>query len=198
MKVVYVRTPKTKGYLRVGVDTGEGVSDFYLSESEYSGLGSPLTGDSVSAALLSELSYLDMKYRARLRALRILSYGDNSRSALFLKLMRAGIKRDVAEEIADEMVGFGYIDSQRQLERLITNEVNLRNTGPGKLIPKLVSKGYSHSDIEEKISQLSDRGEISFEDAKKRLLAKLPPDSDREKIKKTLYKNGYSVCLNDL
>ena len=197
MKVTYVRAAKTKGFLNLGIETEEGVVKFSLSERDYSRLGAPLSGDVLTDDVYEELMLLDMRYKAKRRALNILSYGDNSERALTMKLIRAGVKSDIARDVTEEMVRLGYVNKSRQLEKLIINEVNLRNTGPCKLIPKLIAKGYSHSDIEAKIDELSELGEISFDQAKKRLIERLPEGADAEEIRKTLYKNGYSICLKD-
>ncbi len=190
MKVVYIKPSSAKGYLRIGVLDGEKNLSFTVAEREYADAGSVLPGDSLDAELLSALKLADERYRARTKALRVLSYGDNSEGMLMRKLTAAGISRGVACEVVSEMVALGYINSRRQLEKLVSSEVNIKNSGPRKLIPKLVSKGYKKSEVEEVIDDLISRGEIDFDEAKERLLQ----DASEEEYKKILYKNGYSVC----
>lgn len=192
MTVIYIRAGKSKGYLRVGVDCGTEKCDFSVSESEYRVAGSPLTSDKLTREAFDLLLLADMRYKARIKAMRILSFGDNSERMLERKLRAAGIKAEVATEVVREMVSHGYINSARQLERLVSNEVQIRFTGPAKLIPKLIAKGYSKSEIESVINNLSERGIIDFDEAKARLISKkLPEDASSEEIKKLLYKNGY-------
>ena len=136
-----------------------------------------------------------MRYKARLKALRILSFGDNSELMLKRKLLAAGIKRDIIDGVVAEAVSLGYINTERQIKKLIINEVSYNLSGPRKIIPKLINKGYSKSDIEAAVSELVDTGEVDFEAAKARLIeSKLPENADEEQIKKLLYKNGYYVC----
>ncbi len=193
MTVIYIKEAGAKGYLRVGIaQEGEKYS-FTVSESEYREAGSPLTRDNLTREAFNILQYADMRYKAKLKALRILSYGDNSEGMLKRKLCMSGIKREIAEEIVCECVRLGYINADRQLEKLIINEVNIRCSGMGKIIPKLISKGYMRSDIERVAGVLAERGEIDFDEAKARLISKLPEDASDEEIKKTLYKNGYAA-----
>ena len=192
MTVIYIRPSSSKGYLRIGVESEE-KKEYTLSESEYAALGSPLVGDNLTRDTVSDLKLADMRYRAKKKALNVLSFGDNSEKMLIYKLTSAGISREISEEVTREMVARGYINSRRQLEALIINEVNSKLHGPGKIIPRLIAKGYNKSEISEVISELEYSGKIDFDSARKRLLARLPEDADGEDVKKLLYKNGYSV-----
>ena len=195
MTVIYIRAARTRGYLRIGVSDGEKEHSFTVSESEYKAAGSPLSRDNLTRESYNTLFIADMRYNARLRATRILSYGDNSEKRLTEKLVFSGISRDVATEVTHEMVSLGYINSERQLERLVTSEVNIKLNGPRKIIPRLVAKGYSRSDIQNMIDELLRQGIIDFDAAREKLIkSKLGDDADSEEIKKLLYKNGYSVC----
>ena len=194
MTVIYIRPARSKGYLRVGVESDK-TYDFTVSEAEYSACGSPLTGDKLTRDSFDGLYLGDMRYKARLKAFRILSFGDNSEAMLRRKLMTAGANREIADEVVAEMVSRGYINAERQLRNLIINEVTCHLSGPRKFIPKLIAKGYSKSKIEAVVDELLDSGDIDFEAAKARLIeSKLPEDADGEQIKKLLYKNGYYVC----
>ena len=193
--VIYVRPGNTKGYIRVGVKSDEEKHDFSVSESEYRDAGSPMSGDDLTQDSFEELYLADMKYRAKLKALRILSYGDNSERTLARKLSLSGISADIVRETVCEMVSLGYVNSERQIEKLILNEVSLHCHGPRKIMMKLMSKGYSKSEIQKVMDRLLESGEIDFDAAAQRLLKnKLPTDADSEDIKKLLYKNGYYVC----
>lgn len=194
MTVSYVKCAKTKGYLRIGITTDSGNREFTVSEKDCNKAGGVSVGDNLTRDTFEFLSYSDMEYKAQIKALRILSYGDNSERMLLRKLTASGISRDVAEKTVSEMVNLGYINTSRQLELLITNEVNLNSAGPRKIVNKLALKGYGVKDITEKISELERRGEIDFNKAKERLIkSKLRDEKDREEIKKLLYKNGYFV-----
>ena len=129
MKVIYIRDSRSRGYLRIGLSDGEKKLEYTVSEKQYSELGSPLTGDEYSD--VEALCECDMRYRAKLYALRILSFGDNSELALKRKLIARSVSPKIAAQTAAEMVGLGYVDEHRQLERLIENEVNQRLVGSG-------------------------------------------------------------------
>ena len=160
-----------------------------MSEREYADAGSPLVSDDLTRDTVSSLKLADMRYTARMKALRILEYGDNSERMLIIKLNRAGISRAIAEEISREMVMRGFINDRRQLERLILNEVKMLR-GPMKFIPKLISKGYSKSDIEIVIDTLTENGEMDIDAARQELLLKAG-DLSFEEQAKLLYKNGF-------
>lgn len=195
MTVIYIREAKARGYLRIGLSDEEKI-EYTVSEADYRDADSPAVGDYLTRDALSLLKNADMRYKARMRALRILSLGDNSEKMLMLKLMRAGASHDIASEVVEEMVKLGYVNSQRQLERLIIYEVNEKLHGPRKLLPRLIAKGYSRDEVARVMNDLALDGEIDFEAAKMRLIEKhrLDIESDEEEIKKLLYKNGYSVC----
>lgn len=193
MTVIYIKEAGTKGYLRVGIAEDAEKYSFTVSESEYREAGSPLTRDNLTREAFDILQYADMRYKAKLKAFRILSYGDNSEGMLKRKLLMAGINREIAEETVCECVRLGYINADRQLEKLIASEVNIKNQGMGKIIPKLISKGYRRAEIERVADELVEKGEIDFDAAKERLILKLGEDAADEEIKKTLYKNGHTV-----
>jgi hypothetical protein len=140
MKVIYIRDSKSRGYLRIGISVGEEKKEYTLSEREYRGELSLLVGDEVSDGALSRLIECDMKYRAKLSALRILSYGDNNEKVLKAKLISKGISQKAAHEVAREMVSLGYINERRQLEVLVEKEVLRELRGPRAVYMRLMKK----------------------------------------------------------
>ena len=193
--VTYIRPGKSKGYISIGIQCDDEKYTFSVSEDVYSDVGTPVVGDFIESDVFCVMKDADELYRANLKALRILSFADNSRIALMRKLINAGFSRRVCEAVVSDMVKLGYINEKRRLYSLIKDEVSLSYTGPRKLIPKLMAKGYSHGDIESVMYELADRGEIDFAEAKKRLIEKkLGTSPDREEVKKLLYKSGYDVC----
>ena len=194
MHVVYVRPSRTKGYIRIGIDSDGERINLTVSESEYKDAGSPMCRDEVDSDSYAILLNANDGYKARLRALRILEYSTNSERSLFRKLRASGYSRELCEEVAGEMKGYGYLDDLRQLRRLVELEVTRNMTGPRKLVPKLVAKGYSASDIRATIDELSDSGVIDFSLAREALIEKRCEGLSEEDTKKILYKNGYTVC----
>lgn len=193
MTVIYIKSAE-RGYLSVGVFDGEEKGRFIISEREWREMGEVRVRDEISAEQLDILTRSDMRYKARLRALRILSYGDNSKRQLSRKLYSAGVRRDIIDEVVEEMLSLGYINSERQISRLVINEVNLHLYGPRKIIPKLIAKGYDKSEVEEVISSLIRSGEVDFSAARTRLIStKLPENATDEEKAKLLYKYGYKT-----
>ena len=193
MVVAYIKDGE-RGYLRLGVSDGDKKYTFTISQKEYREIGEVRPRDEISEEIFKFLSRSDMRYKARLRALRILSYGDNSKRMLARKLYSAGVRRDIIDEVIEEMLSLGYINSERQISRLVINEVTLHSYGPRKIIPKLISKGYDKSEIEEVISALIQSGEIDFGAVRERLMeSKLDENATEEEKNKLLYKYGFST-----
>lgn len=191
----YIRELKDNGLLLLGI-VGEGESaDYTVNASLYAEIGSPSIGDAIDPASLSAIRYADELYRARKKALNILAYADNNQRNLRAKLLRAGFVNEIALRVCEEMVSFGYINEKNQLERLILVEANQKLRGPSRIIPALVTKGYSSSEVKEVLCRLVDEGQVDFEkNAKLLIKKKLPTDCESEDRKKLLYKNGYKIC----
>lgn len=195
IRVEYVRAAASKGYQRLGINDGGSISAYTVSEAIYSSLDEPRTGDALTRDTVDVIKKADMEYRARIYALRILGYADNSERRLVDKLVGRGIDREIATQVAREMVSLGYINTARQLDSLVRSEVNVRFSGPAKIIPKLKSRGYDAKDISASISRLLDAGEIDFSIARARLIESKGIDpEDSEGVKKILYRNGHSIC----
>ena len=190
----YKREIKDTGLLLLGI-VGEGESaDYTVNSTLYLEIGSPSVGDIISDTDMSAVKYADELYRARKKALNILAYADNNQKTLKAKLLRAGFKYEIADLVLTEMVSRGYVNEKNQLERLILTEANQKLRGPLKIIPALINKGYTSSDVREVLRRLTDEGEIDFSANAERLIEKkLPAEADGEEIKKLLYKNGYNI-----
>lgn len=194
LRVEYIKGAASRGYLRIGIsDDGERTA-YTVSEATYRSIGEPRAADILTRDSLEAVKTGDMEYRARIYALRILAYADNSERRLVEKLVGRGIARDIAVRVAEEMVSLGYINTPRQLDTLVRSEVNIRFSGPAKIIPKLRARGYDTGDISEAITRLQNSGEIDFDEAKRRLIAAkgIDPD-DEENVKKILYRNGHKI-----
>lgn len=196
MKIVGVRPAKSAGYITVLALDGSGEKkSLTVSEQDYAEAGMPMANDTLSQRNTLILLSSDERYRARLFALRILSYSDNNEKTLVKKLISRGIGADAAVSVAHEMVSLGYIDEQRQLMRLVAHEANTALSGPHKICAKLRSRGYSATDIDRAIENLTRSGEIDFERSSAELInKKLTRGATDEEIKRLLYKYGYSVC----
>ena len=190
----FVREIKDSRLLLLGL-AGEGESARYtVNYSLYEELGSPSAGEELDEGQISAIICADEYIRAKKKALSILAYADNNKKNLGAKLYRAGFGRETVASVVAEMESLGYIDERRQLERIILSEANQRLRGPRKIIPALVAKGYSSTDVGGVMRALVDAGEIDFSENAKALIAKkLPEGTDSEEKKKLLYKNGFII-----
>ena len=189
----FIREAKDSSLLSLGIVEGEESARYTVSARIFLEIGSPTVGDVLDNSQMSAMEYADKLYRAEKKALSILSFADNNYRTLKQKLGRAGFDSEIAGEICDKMVSLGYINETRQLERLVLVEANTKLRGPGRIVPALVAKGYSLSDVKSVTMDLIERGEIDFKENAKKLLAKKLPDGQSEEKKKFLYKNGYKV-----
>ena len=91
------------------------------------------------------------------------------------------------------MIGLGYINETRQLERLIENEANVKLLGRRKIFEKLISKGYKKGEIELVLEELISQGIVDFEKSGQKLIEKkIHAAASEEEIRSLLYKNGYT------
>ena len=191
MKIVYMREPE-HGRVRMGIGEGEDVSRYSVSLATVSELGL-MRGMELGDEAFSVIASDDERYRCMKRALSLLSYGDNTKGALLMKLLRSGFPKDVAAECIRECLRLGYIDERRQIERAVINEANRSFRGRSYIMKKLRSKGYSASDISEVIDMLIDSGEIDFGKSFERLCEKKGVSGDEERTA-LLYKYGYRTA----
>ena len=188
-KIAYVKETKEKNLL-LGV-VGEENSRYTITPRAYEAIGEPRVGCELDGETLSEIKRLDECYRAKKKALSLLALADNNQRTLTLKLRRLGYSRECVEDVVCEMVRLGYINEERQLERLVLLAVE-KLWGPRKIFAHLSSKGFQSGDIRRAIESLRDSGEVDFDAQKMKLIEKkLPPDADAEEKKKLLYKNGF-------
>lgn len=164
---------------------------YIITEGTYREIGCPLSGEEIDGDSLYTLKAEDEKKRALQKALNTLSYADNNKKALYVKLLRAGFSKDAAEYAITDCVMRGYIDEQRQVERLVM-KLYSELAGPHKIRAKLIAKQYSISLINKTIYSLEEKGEIDFKENKNTLLqTKLSNDASYDEKMKLLYKYGY-------
>lgn len=190
--IQYVKRQEKSTLLLLGISEGEDSARYTVSAALYESLGSPDRGESLSEGEMAEIIYADEEYRAKKKALSLLALADNNEYNLRQKLLRYGIRREIAEAVVGEMVGRGYVDEIRQLERLVLREANEALHGKRKILARLVAKGYSPSDVKSVILKLSELGEVDFIRNRERLIEhRLGDGADEEEVKKLLYKHGY-------
>ena len=195
MKLLYMRASRSRGYLVLGIAIEEEKLAFTVSEADYAELGSPRVGDRISEDALGFIKRSDEGYRARLCALRILSYADNNEATLCRKLIMKKISPETARAVSREMTSLGYINEDEQIKRAVVKEANINLLGPKKIRAKLCYKGFDSDAVDLAIESLVLSGEIDFTLSSKRLAAKkLARGASEQEIKMLLYKNGYDIC----
>ena len=192
-RLLYIRDAGNS-LLLLGIDEEGECVRYTVSRVLYSELGSPSRGEILGEEVMDAVRSYDERYRAKKKALSLLSYSDKNEATLRRRLTSDGFSREISEEVSREMVGLGYINEERQLERLILNEANVKLRGPMRIIPTLVGKGFSSENVRRIMLTLSESGEIDFKGNAKKLADKrLPGCEDSEEIKKLLYRNGYKI-----
>lgn len=193
-KIISVASAEGSGTVRIGIAADGGKTYYTVTPAAYSAAGEPAVGDILEGDALEDIENSDRYVKAKKKALSLLSYSDNSLRNLTAKLCRAGFDRRTVAAVTEEMVQLGYVDEERQLERLVLDEANRSLHGPSRIMRRLVANGYPASKVRSTLSRLCDEGEISFEENSRRLIEKkLPDEADEEQIEALLYKYGYKT-----
>ena len=166
-----------------------------VSKQTYSSIGEPMQGEELREEELAEARLSDGEYRAMKKALSLLSFADNNRKNLYLKLLRLGFEKQISAQTVRECVRLGYIDERRQLCRLVAEEANRKLHGPRLIRPRLYSKGYSAADIDLVIETLVASGEVDFLSNFDFLCKKHSADTEEERLA-LRYKYGYGTEVN--
>lgn len=189
-EVSYVRSHGSKAQL---VTVGIALSDekYTISEGTYRRIGCPLSGDYLDEDDMRAIAREDGERRALARALKILSYADNSEKRLYTKLITAGFEPTYAKFATEECVRLGYLCEKSQLERF-TVRLAEELWGPKKIMARLISRGYARDDIRQAIERLTDSGVIDFQQSRSKLIEKKLGDNFTAEDKHKLFKKyGY-------
>ena len=190
-EILSVRQKGAKATLVVIRLSGEPDVTYTVSEGTYRRIGCPLSGDIIDSEGLEIIEKEDGERAALARALKILSFGDNSERRLYSKLSAAKIPQKYAHFAVEECVRLGYLDEERQLERavLLLSEELL---GPKKIAARLTARGYGMKKIKDTLNRLSYSGKLDFKKMRAALISKkLGEDAEAEEKRKLLYRYGY-------
>ena len=190
-KITAVKAKGKKGDIITLWIMGDDARSYTISEGTYRRIGCPLSGDIVDGETMGLIECEDAQRQALAKALKILSFGDNSERRLFAKLSAARIPKEHARFAIEECVRLGYLDEKRQIERatLLLHEGLF---GPKKITAKLAMRGYGAKEIRQVMSELSQSGKLDFHQSRAKLIQKKLGDApDPEEKKKLLYKFGY-------
>ncbi len=144
-----------------------------------------------------KLEYDAELWKAVKKGLDILSYGDNTKSALTVKLRQRGFGEFVSEDAAQYLAELGYINEEKILGRFVENLANIKLYGPSRIKNEVYKKGFSREAVSEHLEVLLDG--IDFEENLLKLVRKkfdFGAASDRayrEKFYAATYRLGYSV-----
>ena len=187
----YIKELKEKNLLLLGISEEGESARYTVSRALYLDIGAPGRGDEIPHGFMEEISDFDEYFRAKKKALSLLSFADNNKRELKIKLLRAGFSKEIADRCVSEMLSLGYINEERQLLRLCLREAE-KLRGPRRITASLMAKGYSSVDIHRAIRELCDSGEVDFDKNKALLISKsLSHDAEEDEIKKLLYKAGF-------
>lgn len=101
----------------------------------------------ISDELYERLVEVSEYEAALIKGARILGYGANSKKQLKAKLGRAGIKRELAESVAERLSRDGYVNESEDALRLAQGLIK-KGYGPRRIISSLKSKGYSDDSLD--------------------------------------------------
>ena len=189
--VISVKPADKKGSaVKIELSLGGEKRIYTVSEGTYREIGCPLSAETIDSVALGIIDGEDRRRRAMKKALNILAYADNNSKNLYRKLLTAGFSREEASITVKECIRLGYIDEERQLERLIIGLWERDLLGPARIYAKLCSKGYNPSQVSEVMNRLREAGEIDFTESRRRLIEKKRPETYEER-QKLLYKYGY-------
>lgn len=192
-KILFVKPIPTRKRVELGIEENEGeVLRLKVREKTYASLGSPIRGSKVEDEVLERLKFDDELIRAYTKAVMWLSDVDKSRFELTFKLRHLGFSEQAIKTALDKCEEYGYLDEERQLERLIEREANRKLRGRYYIKRKLMSKGYRPSAIDRMTDRLLEGGEIDFIINFEMLKEKRGAQSEEE-ITALKYKYGYKI-----
>ena len=170
-----------------------GTEKLTVSVEDYSAYG--LQKGAIDGTLFAALRHAASAYAAKRSALRILAAGQCNRKKLFEKLLRRGFSVEDARTAADFAAEGGYIDENWQIESYLRELVEKRCIGRRKVVPMLLSKGYSGENIRAVLE--GKYTDADFARVKKAFLVKkfgkTSPETREEalEMQKALYKQGF-------
>lgn len=197
-----MRRGGAEAYLTVNVGNGENIEVKKLA------LGTKMlretanvSEDSLPFALTCEeldaIEYSSEVWRAVKKGLDILSFADNTRLTMIKKLRERGFDKYTAEDAADYLVRYGYIDEKRLLGLLVDKLANSKLYGVSRIKAELYKKGLSREVLDEHLDAML--SEVDFKENLIRLLRKkcdfsrIHEQKYRESVYAAMYRYGYSV-----
>ena len=190
--IASVKPNANKTRYTLTVESHLGANDYSVSADTYLSLGSPDYGSEISEREFSNIRLEDEGHRAFKKAYNYLADMDRSRYALKVKLMQAGFSSDASDIALERCNELGYLNEYEQVERAVEREANYKLRGRYYIKRRLSDKGYSLSDINRAIADLTERGDVDFDENFERLVEKKGALTEEE-ITKLKYRFGYKI-----
>lgn len=156
MTVLSILESKGRIAVTVGVDATNGQT-FFLTPGRAKRLSLPLSeGMPVDEVLFCEIEQAAAVTSAVEQAAKILAGSDKSARALRQRLMEKGTPAEAAEAAVEFMIRKGYLDENRQAERLARAWLTGKLRGRRRIARDLYANGYGEEAIRHALSALTD------------------------------------------
>lgn len=165
---------------------GEDKEEKYLVAKEFFAPIGVDEGDMIGDGELEALEEAAVLTAACAKALDVISYSSVSRRALTDKLrLKYKYEKDVADAAADYAVRRGFLDEERQAERIAERDVDSKLHGRRRVFSDLFAKGYPKEVCDAAADSV---GKEKYDGALRRLADKKAPSSppDRGTLEKLI------------
>ncbi len=81
-------------------------------------------------------------------AIKLLTFRDRTEKELRDRLTEKGFEEGEIEETLELLKGYGYIDDERYAKKFVSDGINVRGHGPGRIKIELLKKGVDREIIE--------------------------------------------------
>ncbi len=191
MRIIEMKPSKSGETYKVWLDSG----DYVIIETEvavkFHLKDELILSDENWEEILADNSYIS----ARRRAFNILGYHSVSERQLFNKLTEKGADEDTAQRVVDKMRELGLVNDEALLKEKVRQLSQVKKYGEKRIITDLMLKGFSKSDIQNALYELSpDDFSLVCEIIEKKYQSILE-DSDiktRQKVMNALLRRGFS------
>jgi len=127
-------------------------------------------GDELSDQDVGDILLSEEKYKAKERALRLLSYRDRSEKEIIDRLKRIGYRQSIIDWVLSELKRLKLIDDARFSVSMARTKMISKPVGEFLLRRELAQKGIADGLIEDAITRIyeeKDQSELAFELAEK-------------------------------
>ena len=129
---------------------------------------------------------------ARVVALRIIGYKDNTESTLRRKLRERGFEKDAVDDAVEYLKKYGYLDENRMMIAKVRSLVKNKLYGKARISAELRRLGFSAETVSAIDYDSDELCDIDFEENCRELLSKLGGELDRKTVSHML-RYGYSM-----